>query len=94
MVFGARPLLGLGFDVEREGDLPRERECPNPGADRECGVRCTSRDGLLAVEAEGDHAGRLAARGCDTDVDGVFDRRDGGGSRCLASSNARRLHPG
>ena len=33
-------------------------------------------------------------RVCDTDVDGVFDRRDGGGSRCLASSDARRLQPG
>ena len=33
-------------------------------------------------------------RGCDTDVDGVFDRCDGGESRRLASGDARRLQPG
>ena len=80
VVFGARTLLGLGFDVQREGDLPREREHPDPDAYRECDVRCTGRDGLPAIEAEGDRAGQLAARGCDTNLDGVFDCRDGRGS--------------
>ena len=86
-------MLGLGFDVEREGDLPHWRECPNPDADQECDIRCAGRDGLLAVEGEGDRTGRLAPHGCDTDVDGVFGRRDGGGSCRLASSDARRLRP-
>ena len=94
VVFGARALLGLGFDVEREGDLPQGCECPDPDADCECDVRDAGRDELLAVEAEGDRAGRLAAHGCDTDEDGVFDCRDGGGLRRLASSDARRLQPG
>ena len=38
--------------------------------------------------------GALVGDGSDTDVDGVFGRHDGGGSHCLASSNARRLRPG
>ena len=46
--------------------------------------------GLLAVEAEGGRAN--CGRG--TDVDGVFGRRDGGGSRHLASGDARRLRAG
>ena len=66
----------------------------DPDADRECDVRCAGRGGLLAVEAEEDRVGRLAARGCDIDIDSVFDRRDGGGSRLLASSDATRLRPG
>ena len=69
----------MGLSFEREGSMPRERDCPNPGADCECDVRRTGRDGLLAVEAEGDRASRLAARGCDTDVDDVFDRHALGG---------------
>ena len=94
VLFGARALFGPGFDVEREGDLTHERERPNPDADRERDVRCTGRDGLQAAEVEGGRAGWLAARGCDTDVDGVFDRYDGGGLRRLAFGNARRLWPG
>ena len=84
----------MGLNLECEGNVPHERECPNPGADRKVDVRCTGRDGLLAVEAEGDRAGRLAVCGCDNDVDGAFDRRDGGGSRYLASSNVGTLRPG
>ena len=76
--------MGPGFDVERESDLPCERERAGPDADRKCDVRCASRDGLPAVKAEGDRADRLAACGCDTDLDGVFDRRNGGESRPLA----------
>ena len=37
IVFGARALLGLGFDVECEGDLPSESKRPNPNADRDRG---------------------------------------------------------
>ena len=77
----AKNALGCCLDVERDGDLPRERERPNRDADRE---------GVPVVEAEGDRADC----GCDTDVDGVFGRRDGGGSRRLASGDARRLRAG
>ena len=47
-------------------------------------------EGVPAVEAEGDRADC----GCDTDVDGVFGRRDGGGSHRLAPGDARRLRAG
>ena len=90
VVFGARALLGFGLDVERDGDLPRERERPCCDADRKGDVRCAAEEGVPAVEAEGDHADC----GCDTNVDGVFGRRDGGGSRRLASGDARRLRAG
>ena len=43
-----------------------------------------------APKAEGDRADC----GYDTDVDGVFGRRDGGGLRRLASGDARRLRVG
>ena len=46
--------------------------------------------GVPAVEAEG----HRADYGCDTDVDGVFSCRDGGGSRRLASGDASRLRAG
>ena len=62
VIFGARALSGLSFDVEREGDPPRERERPDPNADRERDVgapvemdyrcskrRATVRAGLLRV---------------------------------------------
>ena len=55
-----------------------------------CDVHCAAEEGLPAVEAEGDRADP----GCDTDVDGVFGRRDGGGSRRLAFGGARRLRAG
>ena len=71
-----------------------QRERSNPDVDHERDVCCAGRDGLPAVEAEGGRAGRLAARGGDIDVDGVFNHRDGGGSRRLASCDARRLWPG
>ena len=47
-------------------------------------------EGVPAVEAEG---GR-ADYGCDTNVHGVFGHCNGGGSRRLASSDARRLTAG
>ena len=53
-------------------------------------IQMTFQEGVPAVEAQGDHADY----GCDTDVDGVFGCRDGGGSRRLASGDARRLRAG
>ena len=82
-----RALWGPGCDVLHEGDLPREHERPDPNANCKRDVRYAGRDGLPAVKAEGDHAGQLVARGCDTNVDGVFDRGDGGRSRRLASGD-------
>ena len=38
-------LLGFGLDVERDGDLPREREHPDRYADREGDVRCAAEEG-------------------------------------------------
>ena len=87
VVFGARALWGFGLDVEHNGDLPRERECPDRDADRKGDLRCAAEEGVPAVEAERDRADR----GYDADVDGVFGRRDGGGLRRLASGHARRL---
>ena len=60
------------------------------GADREGNVRCAAEEGVPAVEAEGDRANC----GCDTNVDGVFGRRDGGASRRSASGDARGLRAG
>ena len=86
VVFGARALLGFGLDVERDGDLPHERERPDRDADREGDVRCAVEEGVPPVEVEGDRADC----GCDTDVDGVLGRRDGGGSRRLGGILALR----
>ena len=74
VVFGARALLGFGLDVERDGDLPCECQCPDRDADRKGDVRCAAGEGVPAFEVEGDHADY----GYDTDIDGVFGRRDGG----------------
>ena len=67
VVFCARALLGFGLDVERERDLPRERERPERDGDHKGDVRCAGEEGVPAVEAERDHA----ECGCDTDIDGV-----------------------
>ena len=90
VVFGTRALLGFGLDVERDGNLPRECERPDCDADRKGDVRCAGGEGVPAVEVEGDRADC----GCDTDVDGVFGRRDGGGSHRLASGDVSRLRAG
>ena len=90
VVFDVCALLSFGLDVERGGGLPRERERPDRDADREGDVRCAAEEWVAAVEVEGDRADC----GCDTDVDGVFGRRDGGGSRRLAFGDARRVRAG
>ena len=86
--------MGLVFDVEREGDLPRERERPDRPMQT---ANVTS-----AAPVEMDYK-RSKRRGTVpaglphvvvTNVDGVFDRRDGRGSRRLAFGDARRLTPG
>ena len=90
VVFGARALLGFALDVERNSELPPERERLDRDADREGDVRCAAEEGVPVVKAEGGRADCC----CDTDVDGVFGRRDGAGSRRLAYGDARRLRVG
>ena len=90
VVFGARALLGFGLDVERNSDLPHERERPNRDANREGDVCCTGEEGVPAVQGEG---GRAHYSG-GTDIDGAFGRRNGRGSHRLAPSDVRRLGAG